>query len=522
MVTRLYSAAVSGIDGFEVQVEVDAVKSGENGRMTVVGLPDTAVRESTERVISALLNSRFFRPAEMVVTVNLAPADVKKQGPGFDLPIAIGLEMAIQENYPRIPKAFARDCPQNLADWCLVGELALDGMVRGVRGVLPLAVAAREAGRRFLMVSPENADEASVVEGLEVYAVETLSQAWEVLLNPHDVEPYQRESVARHAELLLDYDEVKGQPYARRALEIAAAGGHNLLMCGTPGSGKSMLAARLPTILPPLSREEALVTSKIHSVCGRLPKGAGLLSRRPFRAPHHTISDVGLMGGGSHIVPGEVSLAHGGVLFLDELPEFSRRTLETLRQPLESGYATISRASGSVDFPCDFMLIAAMNPCPCGYLGDTRHACRCRPDEIARYRRKISGPLLDRFDMLIEVPPVDPAGLLSKEPGECSEAIRSRVVAARELQRKRYAGSGILSNARLRGKLLREYCALSARQQEHLLLFADQLGLSARAFDRILRVARTIADLAGRESPSDDDLYEAIQFRQYESQLRGV
>lgn len=521
MISRLYSASVTGIEGYEVQVEVDARPVDDVGRMTVVGLPDAAVRESIQRVTSALSNSHFFHPGQLLVTVNLAPADVRKQGPGFDLPIALGLEMAIQMNCPDMPELFRRRVPIGLDAWCIVGELALDGRVRGIRGVLPLAVAARRAGRRYLMVSPENAAEASVVEGLTVYAVENLRDAWDVLLERERFSPCA--STAQDMPPLqdVDFDEVKGQPYARRAMEIAAAGGHNLLMCGTPGSGKSMLAGRLPTILPPLTHEEALEASMIHSVCGVLPRDAGLLRRRPFRAPHHTISEVGLMGGGSNITPGEVSLAHHGVLFLDELPEFTRRTLETLRQPLESGVVTISRASGTMDFPCSFMLVAAMNPCPCGYLGDPHHSCRCRPGDVARYRQKISGPLLDRFDLLIEVPPVAPAQLLCTPDGESSAVILERVLAARECQRIRYAGTGISCNARLSSKQLRRFCPLTAQQQELLLTSVNQLGLSARAFDRILRVARTIADLAGHDFPTDSDIYDAIQFRQFEQQLRG-
>ena len=521
MISRLYSAAVTGILGYEVQVEVDVRPVDDVGRMTVVGLPDAAVRESIQRVTSALTNSNFFYPGQLIVTVNLAPADMRKQGPGFDLPIALGLEMAIQQNCENMPDLFRRRVPVGVEDWCVVGELALDGRVRGIRGVLPLAVAARQAGRKYLMVSPENAAEAAVVEGLEVYAVETLRDAWDVLLERSRFRPCPTEQDALPPLRDIDFDEVKGQPYARRAMEIAAAGGHNLLMCGSPGSGKSMLAGRLPTILPPLSHEEALEASMIHSVCGLLPRDGGLLRRRPFRSPHHTISDVGLMGGGSNITPGEISLAHHGVLFLDELPEFNRRTLETLRQPLERGVITISRASGTMDFPCAFMLVAAMNPCPCGYLGDPRHSCRCRPAEVVRYRQKISGPLLDRFDILIEVPPVDPAGLLRKPDGESSAAILERVMAARARQRARYAGTGITCNARLSSKQLRRYCTLTPSQQEMLLAAVSQLGLSARAFDRILRVARTIADLAGHEQPSDADLYDAIQFRQFEQQLRS-
>lgn len=521
MIARLHSAAVNGIDGYEVMVEVDMQQVKDTGRMLIVGLPDTAVRESVQRVTSALRNSSFFCPGEILVTVNLAPADMKKQGPGFDLPIALGLEMTIQQYYDEVPKPWKRRVPHDTEDWCIIGELALDGMVRGVRGVLPQAVAAREAGRKYLMVAAENAAEAAVVEGLTVYGVESLADAWALLLERERFAPYCPEKEAASVASDVDFDEIKGQPYARRAMEIAAAGGHNLLLCGSPGSGKSMLARRLPTILPPLTPEEALTASKIHSVCGLLPRNSGLLHTRPYRAPHHTISDVGLMGGGSTISPGEISLAHNGVLFLDELPEFSRRTLETLRQPLESGVVTISRASGSMDFPCDFMLVAAMNPCPCGYLGDPRHSCRCNFAAIDRYRRKISGPLLDRFDMIIEVPPVVPAGLLSKPDGESSATIRARVVAARERQQKRYAAFGVTCNARLSGKQLRKFCPLSPAQQDMLLNAVEQFGLSARAFDRILRVARTIADLAGREYPSDNDLFEAIQFRQFETHLRS-
>ncbi|MBQ3240618.1 MAG: YifB family Mg chelatase-like AAA ATPase [Akkermansia sp.] len=521
MISRLYSASVTGIKGYEVQVEVDARPVDDVGRMTIVGLPDAAVRESIQRVTAALSNSNFFQPGQLLVTVNLAPADVRKQGPGFDLPIALGLEMVIQQNCDNMPELFRRRVPAGLDDWCILGELALDGKVRGIRGVLPLAVAARNAGRRYLMVSQENATEASVVDGLQVYAVETLRDAWDVLLERERFSPVPAHSGEFRSIGEKDFDEVKGQPYARRAMEIAAAGGHNLLMCGSPGSGKSMLAARLPTILPPLTHDEALEASAIHSVCGLLPREGGLLRCRPFRAPHHTISDVGLMGGGSTITPGEISLAHHGVLFLDELPEFNRRTLETLRQPLESGVITISRASGTMDFPCSFMLVAAMNPCPCGYLGDPRHSCRCRPAEVVRYRQKISGPLLDRFDILIEVPPVNPASLLSKPDGESSAAILKRVLVARERQKLRYAGTGITCNARLSSKLVRTFCPLTGSQQNMLLAAVSQLGLSARAFDRILRVARTVADLAGHEQLADSDLYDAIQFRQFEQQLHS-
>ena len=520
MIAKLFSASLSGIEGFEVCVEVSAQGVADTGRISVVGLPDTAVRESVQRVTAALENSHFYRPGELIVTVNLSPADVRKQGASFDLPIALGLEMVIQTEVKKMPDAHRRRVPVGLEDWCIIGELSLDGSVRGVRGALALAVSARAAGRTYLMVAEENAAEAAVVEGITVYGVRNLTEAWDVLLDRTRFAPAAPLPPAELALGDIDFDEVKGQPYARRAMEIAAAGGHHLLMCGSPGSGKSMLASRLSTILPPLTPEEALEATTIHSVCGQLPRTAGLMQRRPYRAPHHTISDVGLMGGGSNITPGEISLAHRGVLFLDELPEFNRRTLETLRQPLESGSITISRAAGSMDFPCAFQLIAAMNPCPCGYHGDPTRSCKCRPAEVARYRKRISGPLLDRFDIVMEVPPVSPASLLSKPDGESSAAIRARVIAARQRQLARYAGLGITCNARLSGKQLQRFCPLTSAQKSMLLSAVNQFSLSARAFDRILRVARTIADLAGREQLADNDLFEAIQFRQFEAKLR--
>lgn len=508
--TRLYSSTVLGVDGVEVEVEVDFRPMAEK-RIFIVGLPDTAVKESGQRVDTAIQNSGL--PFQQgVFVVNLAPADLRKQGPGFDLPIALGM----------IAGAAEREIDASC--WCIVGELALDGAVRPVQGILPQIMEARRMGRKRIMLPDANAHEGAPVQGVEIYPVSTLREAWHLLTSAALPLPFTgagiEETGAGEKEASVDFDEIKGQPYARRAMEIAAAGGHHILLSGSPGSGKSMLAQRLPTILPPLGREEALETSRIHSVCGLLKRGNGLVTRRPFRAPHHTISDAGLMGGGANITPGEVSLAHNGVLFLDELPEFRRATLETLRQPLECGHVVISRASGTMTFPCRFMLAAAMNPCPCGYLGDKRRACTCPPAQTARYRRKISGPLLDRFDLLIEVLAVDPCILASAPAGECSASIRERVMAARRLQRRRYANTPFRSNADLSGKALQRFCPLQTGGRAILLRAVEELALSARAYDRILKVARTIADLEGSPAIQDSHLYEAVQYRAFERSLR--
>lgn len=510
MMTRLYSSTVLGVDGVEVEVEVDFRPMAEK-RTFIVGLPDTAVKESGQRVDTAIQNSGL--PSQQgVFVVNLAPADLRKQGPGFDLPMALGMV------------AGAAEREVDASSWCIVGELALDGAVRPVQGILPQIMEARRMGRKRIMLPCANAHEGTPVPGVEIYPVASLREAWQLLtaaaLPPPFTGSGREEQETGDKEASVDFDEIKGQPYARRAMEIAAAGGHNILLCGSPGSGKSMLVQRLPTILPPLSPEEALETSKIHSVCGLLRRGNGLVTQRPFRAPHHTISDAGLMGGGANITPGEVSLAHNGVLFLDELPEFRRAALETLRQPLESGQVVISRASGTMTFPCRFMLAAAMNPCPCGYLGDRRRACSCPPAQIARYRRKISGPLLDRFDLLMEVPAVDPAILASAPAGECSAAIRERVMAARRLQHNRYAGTPFRNNAALSGKALQRYCRLHPGGRTVLFRAVEELALSARAHDRILKVARTIADLEGSPEIQDSHLYEAVQYRAFEHSLR--
>lgn len=511
MMTRLYSSTVLGVEGIEVEVEVDFRPAVERHTF-IVGLPDTAVKESSQRVDAAIQNSALpFQPG--IAVVNLAPADLKKQGPGFDLPIALGLIAGTAE--------IAIDA----SPWCIIGELALDGAVRTVQGILPQVAEAQRMGRKRVMLPCANASEAVPVQGMEVYPVSSLKEAWELLTAPALPPPLTSEHpfpLAPETEKTeVDFDDIKGQAYARRAMEIAAAGGHHILLSGPPGSGKSMLAQRLPTILPPLSAEEALETSKIHSVCGLLKRGCGLISRRPFRSPHHTVSDAGLMGGGGIIMPGEISLAHNGVLFLDELPEFRRTTLETLRQPLETGVAVISRASGTMTFPCRFMLAAAMNPCPCGYLGDRRRSCTCSSSRVTRYRQKISGPLLDRFDLLMEVPAVDPATLAFAPAGECSARIRERVIAARTLQQERYRGSTFRYNAALGGKALQKYCGLDREGQTLLRRAVEELALSARAYDRILKVARTIADLAGSERIQDGHLYEAVQYRAFERTLRS-
>ena len=490
MMTRLYSSTVLGVDGVEVEVEVDFRPMAEK-RTFIVGLPDAAVKESGQRVGTAIQNSGL--PFQQgIFVVNLAPADLRKQGPGFDLPIALGMV------------AGAAEKEMDASAWCIVGELALDGTVRPVQGILPQIMEARRMGRKRIMLPQANAYEGTPVQDVEIYPVSSLREAWHLLTSDALPPPFTGSGREAHAprdkDAAVDFDEIKGQPYARRAMEIAAAGGHNILLCGSPGSGKSMLAQRLPTILPPLSPEEALETSKIHSVCGLLKRGNGLVDQRPFRAPHHTISDAGLMGGGANITPGEVSLAHNGVLFLDELPEF--------------------RASGTMTFPCRFMLAAAMNPCPCGYLGDRRRACTCPPAQIARYRRKISGPLLDRFDLLMEVPAVDPSILASAPAGECSASIRERVAAARRLQSSRYAGTPFRNNAALSGKALQKYCRLLPEGRAILLRAVEELALSARAYDRILKVARTIADLEGTSDIQDVHLYEAVQYRAFEQSLR--